>query len=375
MGFIEGSTRFAVSGFNLSKLINKLNKDGIRLFNVKTGNRTLVFSAKTANKHKIIAIFEELDYNYKIIEQTGARAFARALADYAGALVGAVVVIVYIAISASTLNSIEVTLPSRESEVLRLLSENGIKKGAVAAGIDVKGLERDLLSLDGVSFVSVRLKGNRLYVDLKSSLDEPRIEEFPVAGFVTAARKAVVSRVVVYDGTALVKIGEVVEVGDPLIAPYSTVNGARLDGYASGIVFGKTYYTAEMLYEGVRIVKTYGGARTYSATVLFGKKVKLPESPFKHSESVYTTSVTGFILPFTLYTVTYREIIYEHREQPFSVIEGELAAGLLAAARSKMPFGATFLSEWCNINETNGGVKMTAVVECEEIIGDMSSRK
>lgn len=364
-----GVTRFTVTGLNLSKLATRLTKEGFRLFRIKSGKKSLDFSIKTANYKKLIAILEELNYNYIIKTQTGARASLRMLSAYAGALLGAVAVIVYIAVSASFLHSIEVGLPSRETEVLKLLSERGVTRGVAVSEIDIDGLEDALLALDGVSFVAIRLRGNKLYIDLKNSLDAPYHENLRGTEPVKAVKKAVVSRVIVYDGTALVKVGDIVEEGDEVIAPYELLNEEQVPGYASGTVYGKTYYSAEATYGGTVITKSYGGVKTYSAPVIFGIAAKLPGSPFKHFEAVYKTSITGFLIPFTTRTVTYREIIYQERECTFAEAEESLKTGLLAAARGKMPLGATFIYEWCNIETTESGIKITAVVECEEIIG------
>ncbi|HRR89625.1 MAG TPA: sporulation protein YqfD [Eubacteriales bacterium] len=367
MSEVKSFCYFEAEGLNHGKIIKKLHLQKVVLRGVISKGVRLKFGVNASDKQKVVDLFTALNYNYKIIKYTGAAAFKDFLRYRFGLLIGAAAVIVFIAVMSGFVLDVKVNLPFRAREAADVLAEFGVRERGFNPALDSKAIEKSLLKLDGISYASVTRRGTTVFVNLVEELEKPAYDYLGTSDAVYSKKKAVVSRVIVFNGTAAVKTGDIVKRGDKLIEGIVSISGQQVASYANGEVFGKVQYTAEIALSDQYIEKTYGERKTYTVSTLFGKSGKPPESPYKTYETIEKTSVLGYIFPIFIREVTYVEVIYKTVEVSGETIE-KLKGEAINKALSKMPADGVFLAAWCNVFMRDGRTVLQAVVEAEELI-------
>lgn len=241
------NVKIEVTGLNHARLLEKLRKIAT-LKDIKSESKTVSFWCAKKDESKIIALLNELCYNYVILERTGfahnlTRIFARA-----GIFLGIIISLFLIAVYPRIVLSVSVNDPAYKEQAIKVLSDFGVKQFDFVWKVDLEGISNKLASLEGVSYAKATRQGTALYIEIQSELEPPEFL-FESGHTVVSKRVATVTRVVVYSGTATVKYGDIVRVGDVLIDGYFTVREQRIDTTASGEVFGKVYAQKTYFFE------------------------------------------------------------------------------------------------------------------------------
>ena len=177
------------------------------------------------------------------------------------------------------------------AEIEAVLTSYGVDGFTYKKGIDLDGLRRDVGAIEGVSFVSAGIRGNILYVNVKEELQGAVIDavnEDPVL----ATRSGVVTKVISESGTACVKAGDVVSVGDTLIEPIYRFTEGEASAPAKGEVWASTVYKKEIVLPQISVQSERTGNSSSVRILRF----------FGRESSVSTAS------PYASYDVTERVI-------------------------------------------------------------------
>ena len=176
------------------------------------------------------------------------------------------------------------------ADIEAVLSAHRVDGFTYKKGIDLDAIRRDVTALGGISFVSVGIKGSTLYVNVKEELPAAETEAENTAP-VLATRSGVVTKVVCESGTALVKAGDVVTIGDTLIAPVYRFTEGEAPAPAKGEVWASTVYCKEVVLPQISVQNERTG-RTFSVRTLrlFGREYAplftVPFSQYDVSERV-----------------------------------------------------------------------------------------
>lgn len=356
-------TVFRVEGLNLSRLITAVSAE-TRVAILRSEERAVEFRISSACKSKVVAILNQLCYDYTIIKEEGVLYGAIAALGRAGVVVGLVCTIAALVVYPHTITAVEAT-GEWNAEISRILADNGILAGKTVWDFDGDAVERQLLELDGVSFASVDKRGTRVYVDVRAERDGEHFVDL-TRGNVTATVRASVTRAIVFSGTSLVKYGDVVDVGQELIGGYVLVGEEKVACPADGEVYGRTYRTVTRFFPDTEIVRTEGRSKSYTRLGFFGKQPAPPQSPF--DAYVLQTSVwrNDFLFGYVKYTYTFTEITYSERQNTRT--EEQMKKETLSSVVSSMPAGATVLGFTTRVERTEGGYTVTVTVEAEERI-------
>lgn len=234
-----GKVKFEVEGLNHARLFEKLRKVS-SINRASSRGRLFSFWCKEKDERKIIAILDDLMYNYKILKKNGispvlARVFARV-----GVILGIVVSIATLVTYPRFVLSITVNDKKYEAQAMEIMQEMGATRYGFLWSLDCANIEQKLLKLDGVSYAKVIRQGTAIAVEIQRELPPPEL--LLQSGYVVKSKKlATVTRTVVYSGTAVVKYGDIVKVGEVLIDGYILVGEEKVRTHASGEVFGKLY--------------------------------------------------------------------------------------------------------------------------------------
>ncbi len=165
-----------------------------------------------------------------------------------------------------------------ESVVLDALAENGLSLGAFIPKLDTERMEGILsLSLDGVSFVSINLRGTTASAELREREKNTETVDTESPSNLIAKTDGQIAALEITGGKAEVTLGQIVKKGDILASGIidSTALGYRLVR-ARGVVTARTDMTfsveipltvTEKIYTGKTVTKK--GIKFFSKTVNF----------------------------------------------------------------------------------------------------------
>lgn len=260
-----------------------------------------------------------------------------------------------------------------ESVILNALENRGLYFGAFIPSVDTETTEQALiLDVEGLSFVSINLRGTVARVEVRERENETEIIDRSTPSNLIAAADGQIEALQITGGVATVKIGETVKKGDILVSGIidSTALGYRLVR-ARGEVLARTTktYQAEISYETTE--KVYTGRFFSKKTVkFFSKTIKLfGKDSISHSscdkiESEKRIYLFGLIaLPIFITETHYAE--YEFCPKTLTYEEALLLAQKqLLALRENELSDAEILGIYTSVREDGNILTLTQQVEC-----------
>lgn len=366
-----GQTRIFVKGKSSVRVLVAISKI-CRVEDVAIESDGVGFYIPSKVCGKIIALLDNLCYDYKIVNNKGILPFAlRALAR-AGLSIGIALGIVLISIYPNFVTRVTVTGINGQqldnaliTKINGILESHGVAEGKWLVGLDADDLRKQLLALDGISYAGVERRGTHVDVTVAKEMDA---EQFiGVKGSkVVATKLATVTRVIVEGGTAEVKYGDVVRVGDTLIDGYVLYGDDKVEVEARGTVYGKIYYSSTRFFGDSVQVERERREKRMTEFGFSGRVPKTPDDPFGDSELHISVEDFGFLLPIKVYTYTFISSDYESvpndatDEQLTDIVYAELIATLSEPV--KVP------ETYIKIRRADGGRYVTVTLEAEEII-------
>ena len=170
-----------------------------------------------------------------------------------------------------------------KEQILRVLADCGVRRGAFANGFQQRDLcNRALPRLPGLAWLTVNVRGCRATVVVRERVPKPEIVNESAPTNVVAARDALVTDVRALDGEARVLPGTVVRAGQLLISGVVETDGVENPVVGTrwlagkGEVWGRTWHELSVLVPLTVAQKLPADGETRSWAVLWGeKRVKL----------------------------------------------------------------------------------------------------
>ena len=210
---------YKVKGLNQDRLIEKLKKQGIVLYNLKKVDNKLMYISVNLNQSKnFFAITKELCYNVKKIGYEGKGVALYYLMKNLGLILGAIIFVITLAVSNDYLFKMEFYGSGSiyQREVREYLYSQGVKESVRFSSFSMQTLEDGILASNpNLTFVSATKKGNTLSVYLVQKTQKAQTVER--VNQLNSTVDGVVEKIKVYRGRALVKEGDSVEKGQLLV--------------------------------------------------------------------------------------------------------------------------------------------------------------
>ena len=263
------------------------------------------------------------------------------------------------------------------AEILRTLNRHGFKYGTFTPSVRSEELaDKMLLDIPELSWFAVNLSGSRAEVMVRERIPTPKIINVKTPAVVIAAKSGVITKIIVLEGTPLVKVGDTVEKGARLISGIldSRSNGVRAV-HALAEIEARTWYdfSAQMPLE--TIVKDYTGEekQKHSLIVLQNRINFALNSGISWANYDKITSEKpltlpgGIILPIKLVTETYTQYTPIVSARQRTDAELVLKASLEARLMSAIGDGSVTAASWESA-EKDGVLTVTLHAECLEQI-------
>ncbi len=365
-----GNSTLQVRGDHAERVLCALSKI-CRIENVRRNEQGVVFQVKSKHLGKIIALLDNLCYDYKIIDNRGIAPFAVSAIVRPGLVAGVIAIVCVLSVLSQYVTRVSVygagaeIEPSLKNRVCDILYENGVVQGAKAKDIDFEKVQNLLLAQDDVAFASVTRQGTHVSVVIRQELPSARF--FGSDGSkIVAQKRAVVTRVVVLGGTAVKKYGDVVLPGDVLIDGYVAYGDDKIPAKADGYAYGKVYYEKSVFFANERLETSYGESKTLVRFGMFGKTPEIPTSPFENYVLKTEVQNLGFLLPIEIYRFEYVAVNSVTVLSDMTLDEMKRIA--FSRIATEFTESAKVLEVYYDVTRTDNGVNVRVTVEAEERI-------
>lgn len=266
--------------------------------NVKYVKNGCFLTIDAVDEQKFFAISRNMCYNVERIGYTGRFAFFKKLLKSAGAVFGAAAFITFVCLCDAVVGEIvyKGDAAAFRRQIVSVLKLNGVEKGKICKA-DCSSLgEKIVISTDGISYATVTKSGRRIIVDIKS--DEEKLDPIDVSkDEILSPADGKILRLNVLSGIAVVKIGDEVKKGQPIISGQYVHDDKTIKTYALGEAVIETKFVYE--YESAGKGKQYEnravalGKAKLGETEIISTAVELDESGEKIIyRAIFTVAVT-----------------------------------------------------------------------------------
>ena len=297
-----------VQTFQKVRLLNVLSKAKITVFDLKIESNEITFALKIKDLPKTFAILKNMCYNYYVCSKHTVKSRLQSVLARSGFVLAFVCSLIFTSLCSTLVVGVKVNV---EDVALRKNIEEAyagyLAYPRFASTVDVGKIKESIRAIPSVAECSVKIKGNYLEV---SVLTAPKQEERnPEYSSYVSAYDATVTEIIAHKGTPLVKVGQRVFAGSPLISPNAfnesgeIITATGIVGKVYGeIVLRKTLVLPKMI---TRKVKT-GNTKEYTS-LAFSRVV--PPSPYALYEKVTQSVSFNIFLPVYYTKTVYEEIV------------------------------------------------------------------
>lgn len=362
--------RFDLKGYNLDNLIKMLYLKKVTLYNVtKHSNDHLTFEIDDKDEKKV----KRYIANFKVTRTLGKlKRVPKLVATNVGILLGVFIGIIFAIFMSNYTWQIRVygTVELRETEIIEVLKDNGVRVGKInlASSEDIENIL--LKNYDRIAQVSVIRQGSAIIINLSEKLVYSEIEYAPI----TAKFNGIVSEINIITGTSNVKIGDYVNVGDPLVLPFNiNSDGEKVSVEPIAEIRGNIFvvYTAELKRTEYVLNRTGKSIKTYHYKLfdlnLFSGKSK---NSFALFETVSYNENISRLVPFSrdvtiYYELSPVEITHDLDDERDSLIESSRAG-----AYELLPTYTKMIDEHTKVALVSDALYATTSITVEGVIND-----
>lgn len=248
LNYILGYVNILVEGFFTERFINTCINKNIFLFNIKRDKSTIIYANVGIFDFKnVVKIAKQSKCRVKIQRKSGLpflfnRYKKRKI--FAIALVSIICVIIYLS---NFIWNIEIvgTDKINQNELIKTINSEGLTIGKLKRKVDLKSIINKIrLDRKDIAWIGIDLKGTNAIVKVVEADAKPEIIKEDEYCNIVSDKEASIIKVNAQNGTVLVKEGDFVKKGTPLIAGWmeGKYTGTRYV-HAEGSVEAKVWYS------------------------------------------------------------------------------------------------------------------------------------
>lgn len=314
---IRGITEFRADGGKIYSFINALRNEKVICHRQRCINNSFYGEIYSDKLPLLCSIAKEYGVTVTVEKKRGLKYKFLKYRKRFGIIAGLILVPLFIMFISNTIVIIEINGNEKNSDqqILSVLEDMGIKKGAFISDIDFSYAEQHLrLSLDNAVWTAIRHTGCRVVVDIDESEKEPELLKERMTGNIVASHDAQIVSVNVLSGQLVKIINDGVKKGDVIISGiYADKKGQIRNVHALGnitgiyndsVIFSQSYDDIQHNPTGDVTEQKYFEAFGFRIP-LFIKK-DLPES-FEYSETISPFMLMDNELPFAVVKLQYTE--------------------------------------------------------------------
>lgn len=317
--FCAGYVDIKVEGFFIERFLNICRNKKIILQDMQREKSTyLKVKILKSDFKEIRHIAKTTKCKVKIEKKSGVPFFINRYRKRKIFAIAILVIAIFIFILTKFIWNIEVNGNEKisDEEIINLVSEYGIEIGKLKSNINTEKVSNQIrLERNDLSWIGIAIKGTNVIVTLEEAIEKPEIIDKNEICNIIAAEDAIISKLVVQNGTARVSVGDEVKKGELLVEGVmeGTYSGVR-KVHAEADVFGKIFYEKEKKEYFVQNEKIKTGNEKKKNEICinnfkinFNKRLLNFENYDTISSSKKVKIFTNFYLPIEIKTTTYIE--------------------------------------------------------------------
>jgi len=348
-------------GLNVNNFLNNLCKQNITVSGVEKRGRQCILQVSAIHSQKVVAQLKERCYNILDIRYTGAAFGLRFAKTHFVLIICMLLCIALIAAASQICLKIEVKGDYDYNLVCEALGRAGVKVGRSFVGFNPDVVENFVASNLDAMYAVVNRRGSVLYVNVVSAkqIDEPI--DMSKRRDITATVSGVVTSALCEQGNLLVKVGDIVSVGDVLVEGRRVYNdGTSRDVYALGRITIRQTAEGKAEFSGYKTeMQKTGNSYCSVGVVLFGKEYG---NTCKYDSYVKETSYS-YLQPLNLALA--HNTYYETREVTVGCTIGECMDELREQAYAEALKNCNFTPQDVAYSTEGGTVKATLIAITE----------
>lgn len=324
-----------ITGYNIERTLNFLCSKNIQFYEVEKYNlKQARIQIKPKDKKFVKQFLAERKIEIDSEKYVGLFKFTNFFKIRYGILIGLFLAISLIIIMSNFMLKIDVVGAEKvdAGEIVAMLEENGVSPFTHLNSIQTEQVEKLVLQhFDKVSSVSAIKKGCTIVINIKEKVINDEFENLENVSPLLATQNGMITDITLIQGTLLVKVGDIVKIGDPLVAPYTIdSNGKQIPIVPKAKIMadvwltGKTEHTENYLKK-----ERTGQFVSFRQTTLFGMPIfsNLDESPYENYDIEEKVGyLTNYVIP-----IKYKEIFYFETkcviiEKKFENVKDELTS-------------------------------------------------
>ena len=339
--YLKGYVRFTITGGFIERFLNLCSRGGVPLWDLEHTQEGMISSTTVKHYPGLRGYARRTGVRLRVKERHGFPFLLRRYRKRWGIFVGLLAFFIFLGAMSNFIWQIQVvgneTLT--EEEIVAQLEELGVTIGANRHKIDTRWVERNmLLRLEELSWIGVNLTGSTAEIEVKERVMPPeKIDDEKQPTNVIAGESGQIKYMEVYDGKAVVSVGDTVVKGDIIVSGVlEDSKGKTTFKHARAKVMAQV--PASLSVEvplNQTIYEPSGKMPVERKLCLFGLEVplSLPAKTgefYNRYESVKNFSVLGRKLPVSLKSIGYEqlekvEIVYTE-DQALAEAQNQLLA-------------------------------------------------
>lgn len=323
------------------------------------------FFIKSADYAKFVKIAENYNKEFTVLKDGTRKSFFKNNIWRFGLYVGFIAVIIAVVFYSRSVTRLEIGGNNRIStEVIYAAVTEITPLPSVRAGVNREEIEKAVIKIDGVSSASAQVKGNTIIVEIYEELDKVDVLDKSDYSDIYSNSDGIVTRVIVYSGTAEVKAGDTVRKGQKLISSDVILDeNLTAKEKALGDIYGRVWISKNLTYYPTIIERRRTG-RTETKVNAFKKN-----SEYKGGFSMYEEETQEFYLnsvfPIKMYKTTYYEVEETEAEFDFDANSEGIIKEATHALEETLPEDCIKLRTWYNVKRLDKIVVLDIYYEIE----------
>lgn len=318
-----------VEGGFAERFLNLAPNEGIPVWDVKRKDATrLQMCARAGDFKKLRKLARRSSCTVRIVNKTGLRFIMFRHRKRKVFAVSAVLFFLLVLFLSTLLWGVELSgADFIDNEMLIMsLSDEGLRAGVPLKELELKKIQNNILiKHEEIAWISINLKGTKAYVEVKPRTIPPEVTDKNTACNIVSLYDAVVERMEVYEGDAVVIKGEAVTRGQLLVSGVidSETEGIRFV-HSDAKIYGRVWLPVRKSIPLYETTKTYTGERMSKRAIeIAGIKINLfldssiPYGKYDKIINKSTLKAGPFELPATLISAD----ISEYTESTYTIDE------------------------------------------------------
>lgn len=377
--YLKGYVIIKVEGLTLERFVNLATNNDIYLWDiVRIDYTTIEGKVSIIGFKSLKEIVKKVGCRVYIVEKNGLPFLVEKLKKRKMFAFGFLLFIGLIFLFTSFIWNIEITGNERISieEIDDFLKSINIQTGKIKYSIDVENLKNSILDkYDTLSFVSVEIKGTKLFIEVKEQDLPPEKIEFTTPCNIIAKKKGIINKIIAKNGKQVVNEGDIVEKGQLLIS--GVIVDEMLEDslllHAEGEVLAITRYTKTVEEPIEKEVKEETGKVIRKKEIKIGEKgISFIEGkiPFMEYIVVEETKNLFNTLPIKIITHEYREVKVISIKQNIDSLKSSSQVTAIEELKKILPENSKILSKDVKYSIQGNNFITVLVLEVIEDIGE-----